>query len=198
MKIYVYAQLHNEIIFYIGMGVKDRPYDVHRRNAKWKAFYKEIGKFEVEILGVFNNRKDARDLERRLIDEHLPPCNIWTKNYRFSEESNRARAEKIRVRPVQDLTRVKLSKSRKVYIEKAKKDGTYKPRPRPSESEIARTVERCSIPIICLNNGVTYKSSREAGRVLGISFKLIHRVAMGHRSHTYGYRFVKLSEYVST
>jgi len=46
-------------------------------------------------------------------------------------------------------------------------------------------------PVLCLNNGVTYRSHREAAKALKVCFKKISLVVKGKRNHTGGYRFVR-------
>ena len=53
----------------------------------------------------------------------------------------------------------------------------------------SKSVEKCSIPVVCLNTGRKYKNCREAGSDLNISFKLINQVCRGNKRKAKGYVF---------
>jgi predicted GIY-YIG superfamily endonuclease len=72
---YVYAHSNAGKIFYIGSGLKSRPYDKKLRNALWKAHVSKTGPYTITRLAETDNRKEALRIERDMIAAHKPACN---------------------------------------------------------------------------------------------------------------------------
>jgi len=47
-----------------------------------------------------------------------------------------------------------------------------------------------SKPVLCFNNGITYRSAREAAKQLDLQYSKISLVCNGLRPHTKGYKFI--------
>ena len=55
--------------------------------------------------------------------------------------------------------------------------------------EIKKSVTRCRLKVRCMENGIVYESTTQAGRHLGISSNLIRGVISGKHRQTHGYHF---------
>ena len=67
-SVYIHRRADNGEIFYIGTGVKDRPYQMDGRNKSWKAVVKDVG-YKVEIVEEGLEIDYALMLEARLIHQ---------------------------------------------------------------------------------------------------------------------------------
>lgn len=86
-------------------------------------------------------------------------------------------------RSIEAIARYKISNSRKrkpqtvAHIEARRSSGAFK------------GVEK---PVFCINNNITYSSTKQAALSLGITDKHIGSVCNGKRNSTYGYKFVHI------
>ena len=67
--VYRHIRLDNDQVFYIGMGTKDRPYQITGRNQYWDHIYMNHG-HRVEIIAKNLSEEDALDLEALLIESY--------------------------------------------------------------------------------------------------------------------------------
>ena len=80
---YVYTHSINGVVFYVGCGIKSRPYSKHNRNKKWTSLVKaNNGIFNVNICSTHKNKDEALTEESRLIRLIYPDCNIKTTKYK--------------------------------------------------------------------------------------------------------------------
>src|ERR1041385_5952573 len=77
-KICVYLHSVDGKVFYVGMGIADRPLQIagRHRSARWHEIVDRAGHFNVEIVGWFKSEDDARKEEYRQIKIHYPYANI--------------------------------------------------------------------------------------------------------------------------
>lgn len=183
----VYAHFFGGLLSYIGKGSERRAFSNEKRNAQWVFMRKMYGEPNVIIINEFKIESDAYRFEGTLIKLLKPHCNIMQNTFKHSDEAKKSIAHKIKMRPMSELTRKKISESRtgRKFPQKNKRIFT--------KEEIDKISSLTAIPILCINNGIKYKSSAEAGRCLGISYKLINRVANRQRKHTHGFVFEKLT-----
>lgn len=67
--VYRHRRLDTNKIFYIGIGLKNRPYDINNRNQHWNNIVNKT-KYEVDILYENLTWEDACELECLLIKEY--------------------------------------------------------------------------------------------------------------------------------
>lgn len=81
MKFCVYTHIRKDLKtpFYVGKGVKDRPFEKYNRSSWWKNIVAKHG-YEVKIIKWFDDDKDALKFERELQLQYLAIghdlCNI--------------------------------------------------------------------------------------------------------------------------
>ena len=74
---YLYTHSINGIVFYVGCGTKDRPYDKHSRSKQWKNKVSlNDWVYNIEIISEFNDKEKALIEELKLIRILMPECNL--------------------------------------------------------------------------------------------------------------------------
>ena len=74
---YLYTHSINNVVFYVGYGGKERPYNESCRNNKWFDFVElNDGIYDVNIIAEFEEKDDALNEEYKLIKLLAPSCNI--------------------------------------------------------------------------------------------------------------------------
>lgn len=83
--LYIHRRVDNNLVFYIGIGKKDRSKRGDKyRNKNWKAVCKEAGGFVVEYLSTGLSREQALELENKYLDN--PPEDWKLTNIKKSEK----------------------------------------------------------------------------------------------------------------
>lgn len=67
--VYCHRKINTNQVFYVGIGIKKRPYDFIRRSILWKRIYNKYG-CKVEILYSNLTWKEACDIEIKLIRQY--------------------------------------------------------------------------------------------------------------------------------
>jgi hypothetical protein len=72
----VYAHKIGDVVFYVGCGVKERPWNTKNRSSHWYKLTQANPDFTVEILSEHDNRREALEAEKRAIKHFKPKANI--------------------------------------------------------------------------------------------------------------------------
>ena len=67
--VYIHRKSNGGEVFYVGIGLLKRPYDLKRRNKFWRYVVDKHG-HEIEVLHEGLSWESARDIEIQLIEEH--------------------------------------------------------------------------------------------------------------------------------
>ena len=87
--LYIHRRADNNLVFYIGIGKKDRSKRGDKyRNKNWKAVCKEAGGFVVEYLSTGLSRKQVLELENEYLDN--PPKDWKLTNIKKSSRRSSA------------------------------------------------------------------------------------------------------------
>ncbi|MDK8643789.1 hypothetical protein [Niallia taxi] len=73
--IYIWFNIDTNEIFYVGLGTGDRRFQIRQRNNLFKKYYGQ-NKCAVRLIKSGLQEEDARKLERVLIEELNPCCNM--------------------------------------------------------------------------------------------------------------------------
>lgn len=172
-KVYVIKERSTDSIKYVGLTSmtlhKRFMGHVHSRKISPKDFYIHPVQEELTL-------PEAVTLEEMLIKQYKTRETGWNKSpASINGYSNYHSPEQ----------KLKWSNDRKGKPFKGRQNRTS-----PNTSEHNRKIsEANSKPIICLNDGRTYKSLREAAQKLSLSESKVSLVANGKRPHTRGYKF---------
>lgn len=113
-KICIYAHSIKGVIFYIGKGTSERPFEnlnKTKRNQLWHDKVNQHGSFDVNILAWFDLcDNDASIIEEaKLIREFKPECNQHLNGYETSQLQKLRCSEAHRGKVLTDLTKEKIS-----------------------------------------------------------------------------------------
>lgn len=73
--IYLWFNIKTFEVFYVGLGTGDRRFQTKQRNKHFKKYYEE-NECAVRLVKTGLQEEDARQLERKLIEEYNPCCNM--------------------------------------------------------------------------------------------------------------------------
>jgi hypothetical protein len=71
---YVYSHSIGRRVVYVGMGDSARPYETKNRSARWRSVVAG-SEISVRILGAFDSKREALELELAKIKELHPAAN---------------------------------------------------------------------------------------------------------------------------
>lgn len=165
----VYGHYVNNELIYIGAGTLFRAFSYYPRRALWKELVADG--YDVIILAWYPDLKSAQDLEKKLIKQHKPKCNLAHNGY------SNAWGNKW------NIGRRHTEKAKKILSEKLKaswrngerKAGSVKPR----------------MPIKCIETGIIYDGLREAARQTGFCPSHLSNCINGVIPHAGGYHFTR-------
>ena len=72
----VYTHATNDVVFYVGKGVSDRPFHQSSRTQKWKEAVGDKGVYDVKVVSWHPDERSALQAEIDLIEKLKPACNV--------------------------------------------------------------------------------------------------------------------------
>ena len=213
--VYIHYKKSDGKPFYVGKGKGKRAYWIHGRSQYWNRVKNKHG-LQVEIFKSGLTESESHALEMELIREigikNL--CNSTEggegmSGWRPSEKTRKKIGDRSRGRRHTKEAREKMSNSRKnvpkskEHVEsqaKSMKGKEFSEEHRKNLSEALKKVKvkpewgiksgkARMYPVICINNGVEYESTRDAAYALGVDKSSVSRVCTGKYKHTQGYIF---------
>lgn len=178
-KVYLLREVHSEKIVYVGLTRQT----IRKRYLAHKARLKDKPKFNVELVQENLTVEQAVELEKLLIRQYdllekgynkSPGSINGTSNY-HSEEQKKKWSEDRKGKPV---SREHAEKNRKARLGCKNDPNRY----------------YFSKPVMCLNDGRTFSSTRKAAEYYNVSYSKISLVCNGKRKHTKGYKFVFMKQ----
>lgn len=166
----VYTHAMDGVIFYVGKGDYARACSTRTRNRLWKD--KVAGKdFIVNVVSTHKTDFEAMRAEIALIKELKPECNLMHRVSAMTPERCEAlRAARKGVKRT-DQHRQNMRAGWKASLAK----GSF---PKLKLS-----------PVVCIETGIKYYSTKEAGRQMGIDAGSIRKMIIGEVRHVGGYTF---------
>lgn len=173
-KVYVLKLRENGKVVYVGMTrlTTYRRFNEHVRRKKL-----ERDKYLIELVNDDLSLNEAITLEEMLIEQYQTRVDGLNKAPKASNGYSNTHSEE---------QKRKWSEARKGIPIKGRIVRTGY-RNSDKQKEAARQAQ--AKPIICLNNGKTYNSMREACKELNLSESKVSLVCNGKRPHTQGYKF---------
>ena len=165
----VYAHYVGEQLIYIGVGSIERAFRIWCRSPEWKKLTRNG--YRVEVIQWFENREDALEAEKRLIQELRPTTNLLHNGYipphNIGCSWNVGRKHS-------DVSRAIMSARQKASWVKTK---------------IHR---RPKVAIKCIDTGEVYPGLIEASKATAANYTSISQCINGHRRKAGGLIFVKM------
>lgn len=193
---YVYAHKISqyENFVYIGKGTGKRAWSKRNRNYLWNRFVSDS--FKVEILFESYDETEAIDMEIQLISKHKPPFNLTKGGHGGNTHNHLPKGQvsnKVRKLKLEYWKNPKPGHREKCA--QAARNASKKFWSSLSTEQIFREQRRRSLlrvrkPVLCLNNGIVYESSKKACEALGLkSADVVGKVASGRKKSYKNYKF---------
>ena len=112
-KIAVYTHSNDGVVFYVGMGVGQRAFELTRRNGKWNEIVKKNGGFDVCVVSWLTNRDDAARLEAEEIRRLKPEANLMMNGFSRSDSFKQNMSNRLLGVKKSEETRKKMSEGMK-------------------------------------------------------------------------------------
>lgn len=159
---YVYHHIIDEVVFYVGKGVSERPFEIMKRTPLWHSKVDANGGFfEVQLVGTFNSDKEARVFETSEIKRLKPSANQKCNGH-------------VCIHTAETIEKLKQASARRKST--TRNGGGHKSKwPRQ--------------PIQDIDTGEIYQSISAAAKKFGISTTSISNLIKGKINQTHGKRF---------
>lgn len=179
-KVYVIKNNTTDSVVYAGITRSSLKTRFYAHKSRRGFSYKD---YRIELISDNLSTEQAITLEEMLIKQYRLREVGWNKSPKsingysnYHSEEQKAKWQKER-------------KGVKVSSEHAEKNRTARLGKTNSKAHNLAISKKVSKAIICLNNGKTYKSAREAAKDLDLSYSKISNICNGKRTHTKGYKF---------
>jgi len=180
-KVYVLKSNKDNKIVYVGLTRNSlmRRFNDHVLRRKFNRY-----EYRIELVTDNLDINQAVELEKLLIKQYNTIENGWNKspgsingysNFHSEEQKKKWSLER---------------KGVPVSPEHAEKNRKARIGMKNSENWHKRHAESHSKPVMCLENGITYSSARQAAKELNLQYSKISLVCNGKRKHTGGFHFV--------
>jgi hypothetical protein len=178
----VYRHISNGIVFYVGMGIGQRAFEVTRRNYLWKEVVDKNGYFEVEIISWHIDRNEAVIVEAEEIVRLKPYANIMMNGFARSDEFKSNMSIRLKGIPKTESHKQKMRESAKL-----RPPSHYKGRPMGEKQKtLLSELALGKIGVVNVNTGERYASLRECVRITGVNRTSLRFHLQGRLKHAGG------------